>query len=111
MRMYRSKKCKRGSLRVNNSYEAETLERKIERMLENGEPIGSGVDQAELIFQDRKDGIQPAYDVRTDRFELAVETMDKVNKSKTAKSDAKIKKLNNDDNQNNNSDDANNSNG
>ena len=42
-------------------------------------------DGAPIIYTERKEGVIPAYDVRTDRFEIAVEAMGKVVKSNIAK--------------------------
>jgi hypothetical protein len=73
---------------VNQSYEGETIETKVERITTQKEPIK---DASPLIYTDRKDGVQPAYDVRTDRFEIAIDAMDKVNKSHLAKREQKVK--------------------
>lgn len=86
--MYKKKQPTKTSIKVNTSYEGETIEQKIFRILNNGEPISDG---APLIYTDRKDGVQPAYDIRTDRFELAVEGMDRVTKDKLAKREEKAK--------------------
>ena len=51
------------------------IERKVEKITESKEPITDG---APLIYTERKEGVIPAYDVRTDRFEIAVEAMGKV---------------------------------
>lgn len=64
---------------VNTSYEGETIEKKINRIVNNKEPIKDG---APLIYTDRREGTQPQYDIRTDRFELATEAMDYITKSK-----------------------------
>lgn len=69
-------------LSVNNSIEGESIERKIERLIENNEPIS---DSAPIIYTERKDGVLPQYDVRTDRFELAIDAMDIVSSSHVAK--------------------------
>lgn len=69
-------------IECNESYEGESIEEKIDRILNNNEPISDG---APLIYTDRKDGVRPEYDVRTDRFELAVDAMDKVAQSHLAK--------------------------
>lgn len=66
----------------NVSYEGEPLENKIRRILDNKEPI---TDSAPIIYTERKDGVMPAYNIRTDRFEIAIEAMDKVAKSKLSK--------------------------
>lgn len=68
--------------KVNKSTSGELLEQKIERIITNGEPLKDG---APLIYTDRRDGVQPAYDIRTDRFDIAVDAMDKVTKAKYAK--------------------------
>ena len=67
---------------VNDSLEGESIEHKIERLIENNEPIS---DSAPIIYTERKDGVLPQYDIRTDRFELAIDAMDKVTKSHVAK--------------------------
>jgi hypothetical protein len=60
-------------------------------MVHDKEPIEDG---AELVYQDRSAGVDPAYNVRTDRWELAVEAMDKVTGDTIAKrkGTGKIKK-------------------
>ena len=67
---------------INDSTEGETIEEKIRRVVENNEPIEDG---APLIFTERKDGVSWNTNIRTDRFELAVEGMDSVAASKLAK--------------------------
>lgn len=62
----------------NKAYEGESIEEKVKRITTNKEPIADG---SPLIFTERKHGINKAYDIRTDRFELAVEAKDAVNKS------------------------------
>lgn len=69
------------SIRFNETYEGETIEQKIERVTNNQEPIKDG---APLIYTDRKDGVQAGYNIRTDRFEVAIEAMDKVTATKIA---------------------------
>ena len=70
--------------------EGETIEQKIERIVHNGEPIKDG---APIVFTERKDGVIPAYNPRTDRFEVAVEAMDKVTKSHLAKRQENLERL------------------
>lgn len=64
----------------------ESIEEKMRRVIENNEPIE---DTAPLAYTDRKDGILPQYDIRTDRWELARKAMDKVNASIIASRDNK----------------------
>ena len=76
----------KSNLYVNNSYEGETIETKIVRIVTQNEPIKDG---APLIFTERKQGVLPEYDIRTDRFEIAIDAMDKITKSNLAKRDKK----------------------
>lgn len=66
----------------NEVYEGETIETKVSRIINEKAPIEDG---APIIFTNRADGILPAYDIRTDRWDLAVDAMDAVNKAKIAK--------------------------
>jgi hypothetical protein len=79
--MYKIPKFTKTSLKIYNCTEGETIEQKVERVTTNKEPIKDG---APLIYTDRKDGVQPGYNIRTDRFEIAVDAMDKIQKSKIA---------------------------
>lgn len=72
----------KGLLKVNNSYEGEMLETKIERVTTLKEPITDG---APLIYTERKDGVRPEFDIRTDRFEIAIDAMDAVSRAQIAK--------------------------
>lgn len=80
--MYKTNKYEETDLKVNTSLEGETIEMKVERITQNNEPISDG---APLIYTDRAEGVQAGYNIRTDRFEVAINAMDKVSKSITAK--------------------------
>lgn len=69
-------------------FEGETIEKKIQRIVNNKEPITDG---APIIYTERKDGVQPQYDIRSDRFDIAIEAMDKVDKAYKAKREQSIK--------------------
>lgn len=84
--MYKQVKATSTSIQQNESYIGETIEKKVERIVNNNEPISDG---APLIYTDRKDGVQPDYNIRTDRFEVAIEAMDRVSKSHKAKRENK----------------------
>lgn len=72
--MYRNKIPKKPTtLRRNTGYEGETIEQKIHRIVNNKEPIK---DSAPIVYTERKNGVEAQYNIRTDRFEIAVETMD-----------------------------------
>lgn len=72
-KMYKKPKFGATTLKVNDSTEGETIEMKVMRIVNNGEPMDDG---AETIYTERKDGVIPAYNIKTDRFELAIEAMD-----------------------------------
>ena len=66
------------TLFINNSLEGESIEAKVCRIVNNGEPISDG---APLIYTERKDGVKEEYNIRTDRFDIALNAMDYVTKS------------------------------
>lgn len=75
------------SLVVNNEMDGESIETKVERITTMKEPITDG---APLIYTEREVGVQPSYDIRTDRFEVAIDAMDAVTKSNLAKREARM---------------------
>ena len=72
---------KSGNLQVNDCVEGERIETMIERITELNEPIKDG---APLIYTNRKEGVLPEYDIRTDRWEVAIDGMDIVTKTNLA---------------------------
>lgn len=50
-----------------------------------------------LIYTERRDGVGAGYDIRTDRFDIAVEAMEKSAKSMSAKRDSKLTLVKEDD--------------
>ena len=69
------------NLKSVETYEGETIETKVARIVQEKTPITDG---APIIYTDREQGALPAYNVRTDRWEIAEIAMDKVNAAKTA---------------------------
>ncbi len=63
-------------------YEGEAIETKVRRLMETGEPIKDG---APLVYQERKEGIKPEYDIRSDKWDIAESAMNMVSKAETAK--------------------------
>lgn len=88
--MRKNAKRYRTSIRKNESYEAEGLEVILRRIQETKEPIK---DTKPIIYTDKKDGVLPGYNIRTDRFEImreAVEKMAKADASKIGKAKEKV---------------------
>ena len=70
--------------KTNYEYQdGESIENKVRRITENNEPITDG---APIIYTNREDGVLPAYNIRTDRWEIAQQAMDAVNQAYLAKS-------------------------
>lgn len=84
--MYNIQKASRKYIAVDETYEGETIEKKIQRLMNNKEPIG---DSAPLIYTDRSEGILPGFNIKTDRFEVAIEALDRVTKATRAKRENK----------------------
>ena len=69
-------------MKIWNTYEAEPLEAKLRRKMEGGkvdEEEGDGKTWA-IAYTEKRDGVKPEYDIRTDRFEIAREAMETIEK-------------------------------
>lgn len=64
----------------NITYQAEPREVKLRKII-NGESSNMEDGVFPTIYTEKKDGVQPEYDIRTDRFEVAIEAIDKINQS------------------------------
>lgn len=64
----------------NLAYQAEPREVKLRKII-NGEANNVEDGVFPTIYTEKKDGVQPEYDIRTDRFEVAIDAMDKINQS------------------------------
>lgn len=73
----------------NLTYEAEPREVKLRKII-SGESSNMDDGVFPIIYTEKKDGVQPEYDIRTDRFEVAIDAIDKINQS-TANQIAKNK--------------------
>lgn len=73
----------------NLSYQAEPREVKLRKII-NGETNNMEDGVFPTIYTEKKDGVQPEFDIRTDRFEVAIDAIDKINQS-TANQIAKSK--------------------
>lgn len=57
----------------------ETLIKKCQRILDEGEPLTDG---APIIYTPKQAGVKPECNVRTDKWNIAMEAMDRVNSYK-----------------------------
>uniref|UniRef100_A0AAU8AYM4 Uncharacterized protein n=1 Tax=Dulem virus 224 TaxID=3145701 RepID=A0AAU8AYM4_9VIRU len=62
--------------------EGESIETKVARITENNEPISDG---APIIYTNREDGVVAAYNIRTDKWDIAQAAMDAIHKTNAAK--------------------------
>jgi hypothetical protein len=85
---YRYRKAGKSQINSVEVVEGEPIELKIERIVSNKEPISDG---APAIYTERKEGVKAAYNIRTDRWEIATEAMDVVSKTTQARRDHKAK--------------------
>lgn len=86
--MYIKPKYSQTSIVMPLRIEGETIEQKVERIVNNKEPIKDGAPE---IFTERGEGVIAAYNIRTDRFEIAADAMDRVSASVEAKRAEKAK--------------------
>lgn len=64
----------------NLTYKAEPREVKLRKII-NGESNDMEDGVFPTIYTEKKDGVQPEFDIRTDRFEVAIDAIDKINQS------------------------------
>lgn len=67
---------------VMEAYEGKTIEQRCREMVETGEPIK---DTSPLIYTPKEKGVRPEYNVRADKWDIAQDAMDAVNKARIAK--------------------------
>lgn len=84
---YNSNKPKKTSLEINTSKEGEPIERKIERMIANKEPITESTVQT--LYTERGEGVLAGTNIRTDRFEVAIDAVDAKERARSAEKDKK----------------------
>lgn len=74
-------KSRRGYINNPNlTYQAEPREVKLRKII-NGESNNMEDGVFPTIYTEKKDGVQPEFDIRTDRFEVALNAIDKINQS------------------------------
>lgn len=61
--------------------EGENILKKIRRIVDENEPLEDG---APLIYTPKKDGVKPEYDIRTSKWDIAFDAMDRVSNYKVS---------------------------
>lgn len=88
--MIKSRFNRVNGFKVNQSTEGETIEQKMERIVNNKEPIKDG---APLLYTERKEGVRSSTNIRTDRWEVAIDATDKIAKSYQARREERALKI------------------
>lgn len=72
----------KSKIQINNLYEAEPLEVKLRRKMKGGKVDEEEGDQKTwtIAYTEKRDGVKPEYDIRTDRFEVARQAMETIEK-------------------------------
>lgn len=78
----------RTSITTKEHTEGETIEITVQKMLNQKTPITGGEG---MFFTERKDGVPPDTDIRSDRFDYALDATDKIASSKAAKREERQK--------------------
>ena len=66
---------------IQDGRKGESIEEMLRRVRNSKEPIKA---DAKVSYTERKDGVVPMYDIRTDRFEFAMNAADRVHATKYA---------------------------
>lgn len=78
--MYKKRKRIIGDIDLNTSVEGETIEQQISRMINNGEPIES---VKEGLYTKPSDGVKYGTDIRGDKWDKALDTVEKMEDYRT----------------------------
>lgn len=73
--MYKQTSFSGGLINTDNTYEAKSLMCQLRKITEEQTPIE---ETAPIIYTNKKDGVLKEYDIKTDRFEVAMEAMGKM---------------------------------
>lgn len=75
-------------LTMDDSYEGITIEDMVRRLVDQKEPIEN---TSPLIYTERKEGVLPEYNIRSDKWDLAIDRMTAISISNTLKREESIK--------------------
>lgn len=71
-------------------YNGQSMEEKIRRILNNDEPIDA---ISERLYTERKDGVPAEYNIRSDRWDIALDGFDYITKTNLAKREERMKTM------------------
>nr|WAE43512.1 MAG: hypothetical protein [Microviridae sp.] len=70
------------TIEYNDAIEGECIERRVEKIMNANEPITDG---APIIYTQRNEGVIPEYNVRTDRWDIALDMTHEVTRQALVK--------------------------
>lgn len=79
-----------GNIQLENTYEAEGLEVKLRKMLENKEPIP---EDWVTIYTEKSKGVEPQFNPRTDRWDIAMQTVGKIRYAENAEQTKRLEAM------------------
>ncbi len=74
-------KPRHGNIALDNTYEAVGLEQRLREIMESKEPIP---DDWTTIYTEKSKGVEPQYNPRTDRWDVAMEAIGKIRYAENA---------------------------
>lgn len=83
MKQYNVKQFTTTKIQRNTAKEGETIEQKLARIKASKQPIKDGIKP--IIYTPRADGVHPAYNIRTNKMEVALQAKAAVDKARAAK--------------------------
>lgn len=87
--MYKVPNYKKSSIQVTSNEIGTHIHEKVKAIIEQGD----NTNEAPLIYTDKADGVMAGYNIRTDKWEVAIEAMDAINKVRFAKGEARRGKV------------------
>ena len=83
--IFNKNKMQKTSIHIKTLEKGESIEEKMRKVTTSNEPIEN---VAPMLYTEKKEGVLPECDIRTDRFDVAQEAMGAVAKSNAAKRQA-----------------------
>ncbi len=91
-RVYRKNKKLKGTLKGIELVEGESRETKVKRAVHGKEPLTDGAPE---IYTDKKEGVKAGFDMRADKWEIAADAMNSIERNRIAKGEALAKNMEN----------------
>lgn len=94
--MFRKQQYDKGTQISEKEIEGISIERKVETMIANKEPIEAGA--AEMIYMDKGSGVLNSTNIRTDKWDVALDAMTQIAEGRMKQRENKLKAIKGDKN-------------